>query len=111
MSDLWTLERRLWTGGIEAYQEVMATNCTMVFGPVGILQRQEVIESLRQAPRWSDVKILEASEIAPTEGVVILAYYARAQRDDGDEYGAICTSTYVRQDSAWRIAQHQQTRV
>jgi len=111
MSDLWSLERRLWIDGIEAYEELMTADCIMVFGPVGILQGAEIVESLKQAPRWSDVAMTKRAEKTPAEGIAVLAYHARARRDGGDDYAALCTSTYVLKDGGWRIAQHQQTSV
>ena len=109
MHDLWTLERRLWTEGVVAYQELMATHCTMVFGPMGIMKRTDVIDSLRRAPRWSSVIMSDKTENIHGEAVAVLAYHARAEQEGGTLYKAFCTSTYVQEDGHWRIAQHQQT--
>jgi hypothetical protein len=105
------MERRLWTDGVEAYEELMAEDCTMVFGPMGIMQRGDVIESLGQAPRWSEVTISKGSEKVHGQATAVLAYHARAKKEDGDSYEAVCTSTYIQEGGHWRIAQHQQTSV
>jgi hypothetical protein len=110
VTDLWKIERRLWLEGAEAYEEVMATLCIMVFGPSGIMQRDDILESLRNAPRWSDVELSERSESFRDE-VAILAYRAVGEREDDAPYKALCTSTYVREGNEWRLAQHQQTPV
>src|SRR5690606_2010600 len=39
MADLWSVERRLWTEGVGAYERLLATACTMVFCPTGIMHR------------------------------------------------------------------------
>jgi hypothetical protein len=83
----------------------------MVFGPMGIMQRDEVIESMREAPRWTDVEFNDRSEVRYEPVTVVLAYRARATRDKGGTYEAICTSTYISQGRHWRVAQHQQTPV
>ena len=43
-----------------------------------------------------------------TDRVGVVAYRARAARG-GQDYEALCTSTYVRVDGDWRLAVHQQT--
>jgi len=109
MHDLWTTEKRLWTDGIAAYQEVMAKDRTMVFGPMGIMRRTDIIQSLGDAPRWSNVIMSNETESIHGQAVGLLAYHASAEQKDGTRYEAFCTSTYVQEDGHWRIAQHQQT--
>jgi hypothetical protein len=109
MRNLWTAEQRLWTDGVEAYEDLMAKDCTMVFGPMGIMKRSDVIESLRGAPRWSKIIMSAETENIYSQSAVVLAYHALAEQEDGTQYEAVCTSTYVRDDGRWRIAQHQQT--
>jgi hypothetical protein len=44
----------------------------------------------------------------PEEGLIVLAYDARASRD-GQAYRAYCTSTYRRiAHGDWQVVQHQQ---
>lgn len=111
MADLWSLERRLWTEGVDAYERLLATACTMVFCPTGIMHRDAIIESMKLAPRWSDVGFSSETETAHGQGVTVLAYRAAARRDGGQPYEALCTSTYIFQGGEWRIVQHQQTPV
>ncbi|WP_048649068.1 nuclear transport factor 2 family protein [Nitratireductor soli] len=111
MTDLWSMEQRLWTDGVAAFAELMAKDCVMVFGPMGIMRRGDVVESLRQAPRWSTASMSSRFEKTYGQATVVLAYHARAQKEDGDTYEAVCTSTYIDEDGHWRMAQHQQTPV
>src|SRR5690606_29145674 len=68
MADLWSLERRLWTEGVDAYERLLATACTMVFCPTGIMHRDAIIESMKLAPRWSDVGFSSETETAHGQG-------------------------------------------
>ena len=112
MTDLWSNERRLWLEGVDAYAELMAGECTMVFGPVGILGRQAILDSLRDAPRWDEVSLSAQVRAVHGQRTVVLAYRVSASRDaEGDAYNALCSSTYVFENSQWRLAQHQQTPV
>lgn len=111
MSELWDIERRLWLEGSEAYDQLMTPDCVMAFGPTGILQGQEILESLRQSPRWSDVQMSDQLEARPADDIAILAYRAAALRDGAQPYVAFASSTYVCIDGYWWIAQHQQTRL
>ena len=45
----------------------------------------------------------------PEEGLIVVAYHAKAIRDD-EAYEAHCTSAYRRiAHDEWRVVQHQQT--
>ena len=40
-SDIWDIEKQLWTGPAEEYDRLMAPHCVMVFPlPAGILKRK-----------------------------------------------------------------------
>lgn len=111
MTDIWEYELRLWLDSAQAYDELMAPQCVMAFGPMGIMLRNDIVASLRQAPRWVAVTMRDKVEICHGPGTVVLAYRACGERDSGVTYEALCTSTYIRENEVWRIAQHQQTPV
>lgn len=111
MSDLWLNERRLWLEGVEAYEELMWTECIMAFGPTGIMRNEQILESIRRAPRWSDIEMTEQIATTPAENLAILAYKATATRHDASRYEAVCTSSYVCVDGYWWLTHHQQTPV
>lgn len=111
MSDLWQNERRLWIEGVEAYEELMWTECIMAFGPMGIMRNEQIVESLREAPRWSHVEITNEVRTTPAENFALLVYNAKGTRDGVDPYEAICTSSYVCVDGYWWLTHHQQTPV
>ena len=108
-SNLWDIEKQLWTGPAADYDRLMADNCVMVFPlPAGILRRDKIIETVKLAPRWDDVEFDSQMEITSGENTVTLAYVGRGLKGR-DTYEAYCSSTYVRIDGNWKILQHQQT--
>lgn len=109
MDDLRNTERRLWEEGVGAYEELMAPECVMAFGPIGIMDRTEIVDSMRNAPRWSGVDMIDITQTRPADNVLIIAYRALATKSGADPYEAVCTSTYVTIDGRWKLAQHQQS--
>lgn len=109
MHDIWKDEESFWLGGADTFEALMARECLMVFGPMGIMTGKDIPESLRQAPRWVEVDIGETTLLQPTDNVLVLAYRVIARRQNDEPYKALCSSTYVDQDGQWKIVQHQQT--
>src|SRR5437764_10077135 len=109
MSDaIWQSERRLWLEGSNAYVELLHPECIVVFGePIGIIKGDAITESVRNAPRWTQVEMTHRSTSSQGDDTMVIAYRAEAQRGSAAPYRAYCSSTYVRRDRAWRIIQHQ----
>lgn len=109
LKKLWEMEEGFWLDGPEFYENSMASNARMVFpAPVGILAGQEIIDGLRQAPRWNSVDFHHQTETELGD-TAVLAYEASGQRDGEEEYRSLCASTYVRSDGKWYLLCHQQT--
>jgi len=106
---LWEIERSLWLDGVDAWRRQLGKGCIMAFAPTGAMQDEQIIESLRDAPRWQSVEISDTVLTRPTDNTAILAYHAVARRGDNTPYWALCTSTYVATGGDWKIVQHQQT--
>ena len=112
MADLlWHRERRLWLEGVDAFKAIVHPDCIMAFAaPIGIMKGKAIIESLKNAPRWTEVEMsLQTS--SHTGDATVLAYFAKAHRAGSSDYLAYCTSTYMREGDEWRVVQHQQTPV
>ena len=75
--DFCKTEECFWREGAAAHEELMTGDCLMVFGPVGMLESDRIVESIRAAPRWSSVEM--SNQILREHGgkVVILTYRAR----------------------------------
>jgi hypothetical protein len=110
MDELWQMERDFWLEGPDVFEERLAAECLMVLPGVGTLDRQQVIESLHNAPRWTDVEMHAQREAVVGNTVAVLAYEAIGRRESATPYRTACTSTYVLEHHrAWRMVQHQQT--
>ncbi|KAB1069953.1 DUF4440 domain-containing protein [Methylobacterium planeticum] len=107
---VWSFEKSLWTGDADHYRELVDDACLMVLPrPPFVLSGAEAIEAVANTPRWSDVTLSEGQVSRPQEGLIVIAYQAKASRDD-ETYAAHCTSTYRRlEHEVWRVVQHQQT--
>ena len=108
-NSLWEREQRFWLDGSDFYREHMTRNALMVFPkPVGILKGDEVLQSLKGAPRWKSVD-LDRRSIAEAGDTTVLAYEATGLREGGEPYSALCCSTYVKDGGRWKLLAHQQT--
>lgn len=85
----------------------------MVFpAPTGVLDRSAVLDSLGGADRWQRIEFDEERLVDVGDDVVQLIYRAVAERsDDGSEYTALVTTTYVETDGSYHVISHQQTPV
>ena len=108
--ELWRDERDFWLSGVAEAARKLDGSCLMVLGAAGILDRAGVIGALQSGPRWQELTIAERSSVE-TDEVVVLAYHATARRPGADAYRALCTTTWIRRHSDWRILQHQRTPV
>lgn len=107
---VWSFEESLWVGEADHYRELVDDECLMVLpNPPFVMSGKQAIEAVASTPRWSSVEISGGRIARPQEGIIVIAYHAKASRD-GETYEASCTSTYRRlSHEAWRVIQHQQT--
>lgn len=104
------IEEGLWTGDPAGYAGLIDPACLMVIpAPPHILPAAEALRTMTKGQRWSHVAFQDASIARPEEGLIVLAYLATANKDDGTNYMAYCTSTWRRQGHEdWKLVQHQQ---
>lgn len=106
---LWEMEKSFWLDGPDFYESSMAPDARMVFPyPVGILEGEQIVEGLKQGPRWQSVEFENQTGTSLGE-TTALAYRATGQRDGEETYIALCSSTYVKSDGKWFLLTHQQT--
>lgn len=109
--DVWEREKGFWLNGPEFYENHMIADAQMVFpDPIGILKGGEILDGLRAAPRWDAVEMEDTAELTLGD-TRVLAYRATGTRPAGRPYVALCSSTYVFCDPAWKLVSHQQTPV
>lgn len=107
---IWDFEKSLWTGGPERYRELVDDECLMVLpAPPFVMSGAQAIEAVADTPRWEKVEFANSQIARPQEGLIVIAYDAKASRG-GETYRAYCTSTLRRlSHEEWRVVQHQQT--
>ena len=108
---VWAFEEGLWTGDADHYRETVDDACVMVLPTTPyVLSGADAIKAVADTPRWSSVEISQGQIMRPQEGLIVIAYHAKAKRDGAPGYEAYCTSTYRRlEHEKWRVVQHQQT--
>lgn len=105
---VWAAERRLWLEGAEAFEALLHPECLMAFPGMGVMRAAEVMESLKQAPRFSSVEMTDQM-IGRAGDAIVLAYTAQGRREGAAPYRCHCTTTYTRAGDGLRLVQHQQT--
>ena len=108
---VWAFEESLWTADAEHYRKSIDDECLMVLpAPPFVFSGEQSIKAVSETPRWSRVELSERRVSRPQEGLIVVAYRARAEREGSGGYEAHCTSTYRRlEHEEWRVVQHQQT--
>ncbi|WP_418320684.1 hypothetical protein [Piscinibacter sakaiensis] len=110
LQDLWQFEREFWLADAAKIRQRLAEPALLVFPPpTGVLQGMAGVEALAAAPRWTSVVLRKQTLNFPAAGVAVLAYAVRAGRDDSPDHQALCSSTYVHDGEAWKLALHHQT--
>ena len=110
-SRVWAFEESLWTADAEHYRESIDDACLMVLPePPYVMSGEQSKEAVIHTPRWSNVAFSKQQVSRPQEGLIVIAYHARAEREGVAPYEAHCTSTYRRlEHEVWQVVQHQQT--
>lgn len=94
--------------GADHYAALMTEHALMVLANGQVMTRDDVVESLREAPPWDTYTIDEPQVLAITDDVRAVVYLATGTRGETTFRGAMC-SVYVRADGRWRLALYQQT--
>ena len=107
---VWEFEESLWTADAQHYRESIDDECLMVLpAPPFVYTGEQAIQAVTDTPRWEQVELSDKQVSRPQEGLIVVAYHAKASRG-GEAYDAHCTSTYRRlSHDEWRVVQHQQT--
>jgi hypothetical protein len=108
---LWALEESLWTGDPGKYPARIDKSCLMVVpANPAILTAEQALQGMSNGPRWSRVEFSDTRISRPVKGLIVVAYTVQANKEDGTNYVATCTSTWRRhRHEDWRLVQHQQS--
>ena len=108
---IWGSEEGLWVGDAENYHRTIDGACLMVLpAKPFIATGEQAKDAVSATPRWSTVELSEKQVSRPQEGLIVIAYKAKAERDGVQPYEAYCTTVYrMIEHGTWRVVQHQQT--
>ena len=110
---LWGYEQSLWIEGPENYREKVDAQVVMVLPqPPFVFVGEQAIDAVTSTPVWQQAELTERQVSRPQEGLIVIGYRVRAERDGHAGYEAHCTSVIRRlEHEVWRVVQHQQTPV
>jgi hypothetical protein len=74
-----------------------------------LMRAADVLNSLKDAPRWTLVEMTRRVIGRPGDAVLVLGYAAVGHRDSANPYRCLCISTYRYGRNIWKLVQHQQT--
>lgn len=115
ISDLLELEHRGWRSlcdgsGADFYGQLMTEDGVMVLAHGQVFDRQDVIDSLNEAPPWRTYEIDQERLVSLGDDAAALVYRGQAYREEAEPaFVAFMTSVYVRQGAGWALASYQQT--
>lgn len=108
---LWGFEQSLWIEGPENYREKVDDQVLMVLPhPPYVFAGGQAKEAVSSTPVWDRAELTERQVSRPQEGLIVIAYHVRAEKEGSQPYEAHCTSVIRRlEHEVWRVVQHQQT--
>ena len=106
---IWRFEEKLWLGDAETYRKLIDDECVMALpAEPYVYTADSAIAAVANTPRWSSVEFTERKVQRPEEGLIVIAYKAKAARD-GEAYEAYCTTSMRRRaHEDWLVVQHSQ---
>ena len=107
---LWGFEQSLWIEGPANYRAKVDPEVVMVLPrPPFVLVGEAAIVAVEETPRWDRAELTDRTVSRPQEGLIIVGYRVRAEKDGHSGYEAWCTSTIRRiEHEVWQVVQHQQ---
>jgi hypothetical protein len=108
------LERQGWdslcdgTAG-KFYDRLMHPDGLMVLANGQVMDHDDVVEALSDAPPWDDYAIDDPRFVSVGADGVALVYTATGYRAGAAPFVGVMVSVYVREGSDWRLMLYQQT--
>jgi hypothetical protein len=116
LSTLLDLERRGWdslcdSSGSAFYGELMTGDGLMVLANGAVMDRDQVVDSLSEAPPWRSYDIDHPRVVDLGESAALVYMGTGHRNGDQPAFVGVMSSVYVRQGDRWRLALYQQTPV
>lgn len=115
LTELLELEHQGWKSlcnstGADFYGRMMTDEGVMTLAHGFVLNREQVIASLNEAPPWSSYEISEERLVHCSDCAAVLVYRGKAWRGETEpEFEAWMSSVYVKTGDEWRLVSYQQT--
>ena len=87
----WSLEERLWLEEPGVYDGLLDPECLMAFPGMGVTRASAVLDSLRDAPRWTAVEMTDRALGRAGAAVIVLGYHAVGRRGAAPPHHVFCT--------------------
>jgi hypothetical protein len=68
----WAQEKRFWLEGSSIYDDLLDPACLMAFPAMGVMRAADILESLKGAPRWASVDMIDREVGRVGDTVVVL---------------------------------------
>src|SRR5262245_36259951 len=112
-----TIERTLRENNARVYHDTYAEDAILIFPGVGRIDRYTAVDAIEkensEGRAWAEVRFDDAAgRWLAIETAVLLSYRATTRWNyEAAASQMLCTTVYVREGHAWRVAFHQQTPV
>jgi hypothetical protein len=115
MDELLDMEHAGWASlcngtASDFYGDLMADDGVMVLANGTVMNRDEVVHALRNAPPWAAYDIDDVRLVPLGANSTAIVYLGTGHRG-GEEppFVGVMTSVYVERDGNWKLALYQQT--
>jgi hypothetical protein len=112
-TDLYQIERSLWTNNPTVYHDSLREDALLVFQETGVVTRDTAVAAIREENRenrrWAEVRFSDQRVLSPTRDTCVLIYRATARWNyDQNPINVLCSSMYTFQSGKWKLVFHQQ---
>ena len=112
--ELTGIEQGLWTNNPVLYRDTLIEGALLVFPETGVIGRDIAVEAVRNeiadGQHWAKVEFNDVHVMPLASNVATLTYSVTAKwNNEAASVCALVSSVYVKQDSSWKLALHQQT--
>jgi hypothetical protein len=115
LSELLMIERTLWENNARVYHDTYVSDAVLIFQGVGRIDRETAVAAIQKenAEGRAGVEVHFDDAVGrwlTTDTAVLVSYCATARWNyETVASQTLCSTVYIRQGEAWRVAFHQQT--
>jgi len=108
--ELLDIEKGFWSGDSAYYEANADVECLVAFPRMAqAMSNADLAKTATKPNKWRDLDIKLKGMVEPGSDIVMLAYEARATRENGESYAALVSTGYVHRADGWKMMFHSQT--